>query len=143
MNGKLFLALAITAVCAAVIAGLVIVGGPSQGQRDQFDSQRYEELEKLARALLCKHGPHFPGNSLPRELTIESLRVHCSSAGIDADDLTDDETAEPYSYQRRDDHDFSICANFHDTERTLRLNNQEWYEGSFNSKTGCVSGWYR
>lgn len=143
MRSKLLFASAIAAIAAAMVAGLLIVGGPSQGQRDKFDTQRYLELNALARALMCVQGAAIPGSSLPQELTVDSLRVHCTSAGIDADDLSDNETSQPYVYDRRGDHFFSICATFHDAKRTVRLNPQVWNGAPFDAETGCVSGWLR
>ena len=55
MSNRLFLTLVIAAVSVAVIAGLLAVGGPTQGRRDKFDSHRYLELSKIATALLCEH----------------------------------------------------------------------------------------
>lgn len=143
MSGKFLLIAAIATVAAAILAGFLIVGGPSQGQRDKFDAQRYQELGAIARALMCEQGSTIPGRSLPQELTVDSLRVHCTSAGIAADDLSDNETGQPYVYDRRSDYDFSICARFHDTKRTVRLNSQDAYGASFDPVSGCVSGWLR
>ncbi|WP_136646129.1 hypothetical protein [Tabrizicola sp. YIM 78059] len=143
MSGRLLLALAIAAIGAAVVGGFLIVGGPVQGQRDKFDRQRYLELGRLARALLCEQGFRTPGSALPAELTVEALRVHCSSAGISGEDLTDDETGKPYTYARKDDHDFSVCATFHDAARTHRLNDDGWFGALFDPETGCAYGWFR
>lgn len=143
MSGKLLFVAAIVVVASAVVAGLLMVGGPLQGQRDKFDDQRYEELGRLARALLCNQHGQPPGSSLPDALTVESLRVHCSSAGIAADDLSDNETGEPYVYDRKNARDFSICANFHDVKRTARLNSSQLVGTLFDPETGCVSGWLR
>ena len=140
MTGKVLFAAAILAVCAAVITGLVMVGGPSQGRRDRFDDQRYAELGRLVDVLLCDHYVHSRGSSLPAELTAESLRAHCSSAGFSADDLSDNETGAPYLYVRKNAQDFSICATFHDARRTVKLAFSDRFEASFDPGTGCISG---
>jgi hypothetical protein len=140
MNGKVLFIAAILAVCAAVITGLVMVGGPSQGRRDRFDDQRYAELGNLANALLCNQAGESRSNSLPAELTVESLRGHCSIAGISADGLSDNETGAPYVYDRRNAQDFSICATFHDARRTVDLAYSAWSAAAFDPGTGCVSG---
>ena len=140
MTGKVLFAAAILAVCAAVITGLVMVGGPSQGRRDRFDDQRYAELGRLVDVLLCDHYVHSRGSSLPAELTVESLRGHCSIAGISADGLSDNETGAPYVYDRRNAQDFSICATFHDARRTVDLAYSAWSAAAFDPGTGCVSG---
>lgn len=139
MSNKLLFTTVILAVFSAVVAGLLMVGGPLQGQRDKFDDQRYQELGRLARALLCDEYAQIPNSPLPQELTVESLRVHCSRAGITADDLSDNETGQPYVYKRRNAHDFAICAIFHDAKRTARLNSHAAYGASFDPETGCVS----
>lgn len=143
MTARLFLAATIAAVAAAVIGGLLIVGGPFAGRREKFDAERFNELGRLARALICEDKGVRYGSTLPEDLTVESLRVHCSSAGIGEDDLTDDETGQPYVYQVKDGRDFSVCATFYDAKRTLRLNGQSWYGATFNAETGCASGVYR
>jgi hypothetical protein len=140
MTGRVLFAAAILAVCAAMITGLVLVGGPSQNRRDRFDAQRYDELRRLVDVLLCKHYVQSRGSSLPAELTAESLRAHCRSAGISADGLSDNETGAPYLYVRKNAEDFSICATFHDARRTVKLAYSDWFEASFDPGTGCVSG---
>jgi hypothetical protein len=140
MNGKVLFIAAIVAVCAAMITGLVLVGGPSQNRRDRFDDQRYAELGRLVDVLLCKHYVQSRGSSLPAELTAESFRAHCSSSGISADDLSDNETGVPYLYVRKNAQDFSICATFHDARRTVDLAYSAWSAAAFDPGTGCVSG---
>ena len=140
MTGKVLFAAAILAVCAAMITGLVLIGGPSQGRRDRFDAQRYVELDRLVDVLLCKQNVQGRSTSLPAELTAESLRAHCSSAGISADDLSDNETGAPYLYVRKNAQDFSICATFHDARRTVKLAYSDRFEASFDPGTGCISG---
>ena len=139
MTGRVLFAVAILAVCAAMITGLVLAGGPSQNRRDRFDAQRYAELGRLVDVLLCKHYVQSRGSSLPAEMTAESLRAHCSSSGISADDLSDNETGAPYLYVRKNAQDFSICATFHDARRTVTLAYSDRFEASFDPGTGCIS----
>jgi hypothetical protein len=140
MNGKVLFIAAILAVCAAMITGLVLIGGPLQSRRDRFDAQRYVELDRLVDVLLCNYNLKSRSTSLPAELTVESLRAHCASAGVSADDLSDSETGAPYVYVRKNAQDFLICATFHDARRTVRLESRPWSAESFDPGTGCVSG---
>jgi hypothetical protein len=140
MTGKVLFIAAILAVCAAMITGLVLIDGPFQSRRDRFDAQRYAELVTLAKALRCASNLRLRDVSLPAELTVESLRGHCISAGISADDLSDNETGTPYVYDRRNAQDFSICATFHDAWRTVQRTSGIWPHSSFDPKTGCASG---
>ena len=140
MSGRVGFALAMAVIAVAVIVGLLLVGGPGQGQRDRFDAERYRELNELGRALLCERGAREVGRSLPQELSVDSLRIHCSGAGITADNLIDDETGEPYVYRRMSDRDFAICATFHDAGRVLLIGTAVSAGGPFDPDTGCVSG---
>ena len=140
MRNSLFLTLMIAAVSVAVLAGLWTVGGPMQGRRDKFDQHRYIELSKIATALLCEHRATATALALPEDLTVESLRVHCSGAGIAAADLVDNETGAPYRYARTSEHDFSVCAAFYDAERTKRLNAPFQSAAPFDPESGCFSG---
>jgi hypothetical protein len=140
MTGKVLFFAAILAVCAAVITGLVLTGGPLQSRRDRFDAQRYAALDRLVDGLLCNYNSKSRSSSLPAELTVESLRAQCASAGVSADDLSDSETGAPYVYVRKNAQDFLICATFHDARRTVRLESRPWSAASFDPGTGCVSG---
>lgn len=139
MNSKLFLTVTIATIATAMVAGILIVGGPIQGRHDKFDEQRFRELNELARALLCDFSSGPTNRLLPNELSVETMRTHCSGAGISAAALTDNETGEPYTYNRINDHDFSICAAFYDIKRTERLIGA-WRHATFDSNTGCMSG---
>ncbi len=143
MKGSLIFPATVAAIAIAIVVGLFFVGGPLQGQRDKFDTQRYLELSKLGRALLCEQSARVDALPLPQALSVEAFRVHCSSAGIAADDLFDDETGAPYVYKRISDQDFAICATFHDAERTLRLIGPVRVGGVFDPATGCISGLVR
>ena len=139
MKSNRFLALTLALVAVAVVAGVLIVGGPIQGRQDKFDGQRLAELTDLARALLCEANPRTTSPALPQELTVETMRAHCSNAGIGADDLTDNETGQPYGYERTSDRDFTICATFHDAARTDTLYPGRRH-GALDTETGCISG---
>ena len=138
MSGKLFLTLAIAVVAAAVIAGLLVVGGPIQGRHNKFDDRRYGMLRQITYTLLCV-SPRYR-RVLPVELTPESLQAYCPRSRHTAADLTDKETGKPYTYHRISDHEFSICANFHDAERIARIKRPVGFGTSFDPNTGCISG---
>jgi hypothetical protein len=139
MNGRLFLWLAISAVCAGVVAGLLAIGGPVQGRSDRFDAKRIEDLRLLVRVLDCQ-GNSDTAAPLPEVLTVEALQDRCGHGRIASHHLFDDETAKPYSYERTGDRSFRICATFHDAERAERLNPRDLDIARFDPTTGCVSG---
>jgi hypothetical protein len=143
MNGRLFLAMSIGAVVAALVGGFLIVGGPLQARQDKADHERYSELQYLASALTCKDYGGRRGPSLPLELTVESISAHCSGAWINADLLADDETGEPYEYRRDSAQAFSLCATFHDASRTARHGAPVRNGALLDPATGCVSGTLR
>jgi len=142
MSARLFLGLVIVAVAASVVAGLFVVGGPSLARQDRLDYERYLQLDKIARVLMCKGGIHTKGTPLPEELTLDALRAGCSGLPIAAADLVDKETGAPFAYHRLDDHRFSICATFHDGARTARLNRDRmgYVSTALDPDTGCVEG---
>jgi hypothetical protein len=143
MSARLFLLAMIAAVVAAVISGLIVVGGPLQAQREKFDQQRWDELVNVLIALECYRNDDRIDDSLPKELTVEALRAHCSLGEFTAEELTDDETGETYAYDAGDGIHFFVCATFHDAARIRRLKQDSDLGMTFNAETGCMSGVFR
>lgn len=142
MRRKVFMAGVSIAVLVAIIVGLFTVGGPDQARRDMFDQRRYEDLGEIAYALSCPNW-RVRKPELPDELTLESLRSYCGGVQIAADVLLDNETGAPYVYDRKNGSEFSVCADFYDAEKTMRLGYRRYPDGvqtSFNPETGCVTG---
>ena len=140
MSARVFLSLLITAVVASIAAGIWVVGGPAQARRDKLDAQRYLALNKLARVLVCPVGSGSPEQMLPAALTVENLHAHCPAIGIATRDLVDPATGKTFAYHRLNDRAFSICADFHDAARVVRLNREVALSATFDPATGCMSG---
>lgn len=133
-------ALVVSAVlAAAVLAGILTVGGPGTGRKERFDQSRHDEILRLAQAVSCSNG-RFAAEALPDALTVAALREHCDGIFVRETDLTDDETGAPYTYRRLSGTKFEICAEFFDA-RTIPVG----YETptdlvDFDSETGCFVG---
>lgn len=129
-----------TAVAATVAIALWITGGPMSARLERLDAARYQELRELARLLRCGKQSGSSG-SLPETLSVDSLRNYCGGVERHASDLTDNETGEPYSYERLNDREFKICAKFYDTKFAERRHHYLAVPGSFfDYETGCISG---
>ena len=139
MTARAFLVCVAAAVSAAVVAGILTVGGPFEGRREKFDVQRYRELTSIAQALRCQNW-RVSRPVLPAELTTETLNAHCAGSAPGKDGLLDDETGEPYEYVRKNDREFSVCARFHDAEKAMRLSVGPGNDSSFDPETGCMGG---
>jgi hypothetical protein len=111
MNARGFaLALGLV-VGAAILAGLLTVGGPLTARHEAYDRQRLADLTTIARSLAS-------AETLPEALTIESLGPLGEARGLTPDALAallvDPETGDAYRYAREADLRFSVCATFHD-----------------------------
>ncbi len=125
---------------AAIVLGLLTVGGPGSAKRDRYDQLRYEDLHFLETALRCTNWRiSFP--KLPDDLTLDSLRSYCGGVEVDGDRLVDDETGEPYRYTKISEKEFLVCADFYDARSTIIKSRSVFgASSSFNPDTGCVSG---
>jgi hypothetical protein len=139
MTARAFLYCVAAVVFAAMVAGIITVGGPFEGRREKFDQQRYRDLTSIAQALRCQNW-RSSRPVLPVELTAESLKSHCAGLVPGKDKLLDDETGEPYEYLRKNDREFSICAKFYDAEKAMRLGYRRGADSSFDPATGCMTG---
>ena len=68
--GKSLIALSIAIVISAIVAGLLLVDGPSAERRYRLDAQRVEHLDRLAAAIDCYWTLH---DRLPK--TVDELAV--------------------------------------------------------------------
>ena len=138
MTARAFLVCVAAVVAAAVVAGILTVGGPVEGRREKFDAQRYREIASIVQALRCGNW-RVSRPVLPAELTVESLKAHCGGSVPGKDGLRDDETGEPYVYIRKNDREFSVCAKFHDAEKAMRLTYRFDSDSSLEPETGCIT----
>ncbi len=110
-----------------------------------FDLRRYADLTKISQALACPNW-RVRRPTLPNELNVTTIRAYCGGTEIQAEVLQDNETGKPYVYNRISETQFSVCADFYDTEKTMRLSGQGMFrafngmQASFNPDTGCVTG---
>lgn len=140
MQGRAFAIGMLALVVAAVVAGLVAVGGPGEARRDRFDMRRYDDLAFIANALLCANR-RIANPVLPEKLTVENLRNYCSGVRAVAAQLTDSETGRPFFYTRKSNEEFAVCATFHDAKKIATLRPASANTSfAFDPDAGCVTG---
>lgn len=95
-------------VAAALIAGLLTVGGPRQGAMEKRDDARFSDLLQLENQINCVRNGRE--GALPDTLT--------PTAACDYGARTEDPiTGETYRYERLDDDSYRLCADFENTAR--------------------------
>ena len=142
MRRKVFISGAAVAIIVAIVVGLLTVGGPIEARREAYDLRRYNDLARISQALWCPN-LRIQRPILPNDLSLATIRAYCGGTEIQADVLWDEETQKPYRYERISESQFSVCADFYDAEKTMRLTGQLLSVGaqaSFNPDTGCVTG---
>lgn len=97
------LAVAIAAVCAAVVAGMSMLGSPATQRRQRLDSVRVEDLVTIERLIAAFAGQN---KALPRDLASlarergYSVRIHDPESGV------------PYGYEILGADSYRLCAIF-------------------------------
>ncbi|MFA5581935.1 MAG: hypothetical protein WDA25_08295 [Paracoccaceae bacterium] len=107
---------------AAIILGLSVTGGPTQGRMERRDEQRRQDVNALSFQINCL--AQNAGNQLPQ--VIESTD-ECLFTGRLNDPLTDI----PYRYEPLGNHSYRLCAAFETPVRS------RWRSDDFNPETGC------
>lgn len=126
---------AICLVCAALVAGLLVVGGPTRARNEKYDQTRLMDLRNIVRALKCDN----PAKT-PTELSKDEIGLVCSRSHI-VDSLTDPETGTLYDFQVINDIDVKICATFHDVDQLRK----SWRykrvlsDLKFDGNVGCIT----
>ena len=93
-----------TAVVAAIVAGLVLVGLPSAQRMRRIDQIRVDDLRQLSYAV----GAHFGREGrLPA-----SVQALASAPTASFRSTIDPATSEPYSYRVIDQSRYELCATF-------------------------------
>ncbi|WP_313351604.1 hypothetical protein [Paracoccus sp. (in: a-proteobacteria)] len=101
-KGWATLAIALLAV-VAIVAGLVLTGGPGQARKERRDRERESDLSHLSRLVGCLAREN--GNRLP-----ESVRT---TPGCDWQlRLADPFTGAPYHYEVTGPRSYLLCAGF-------------------------------
>jgi len=79
---------------------------------------------------------------LPDTLSVEALRQYCSHVDISQANLRDVITDAPYSYTRISDVEYSVCAEFNDSQKAFEQNDYIYFEqhSTFYPDEGCMKG---
>lgn len=128
-------------ILVALVVGIFTIGGPNEGRREAFDRRRYVDLTKISYALHCQN-LRIDQPILPNELDLETIRAYCGGVEILAKVLLDNETGTPYAFSRINENEYSVCAEFYDAEKTMRLYSWSLVNSAatFNPETGCFTG---
>ena len=108
--GSILLGASVAAVAAAVVAGLFVLGSPSEERARRIDRRRVADLEAIAAAtdLYWTRHARLPG----------SLAELNAEPGVNVS-TGDPAGAESYGYQPLDSVRYEVCANFErETEAT-------------------------
>jgi hypothetical protein len=120
--GKVIMTVGTTVVAVSIIAGVILVGSPAEGRREQLDSTRVEDLKRIMSATdsFWERNARLP-ESL-EELT-EDARAEVSNV--------DPGSAEPYDYVVSGEESYELCATF-DGESTapVRSSADFWRHGA-------------
>ncbi len=106
----LFVTLASAAVLLAVVAGVVIIGSPTQVRMYRMDEQRVQDLRSISNSIEVFRNVH---SALPD--TLDKLLTDSSSPYLH---VTDPESKLPYEYKINDAASYVLCAQFGATSRT-------------------------
>ena len=101
--GKRILVVAATVVIVSVIAGIVIIGSPSEGRLQQLDTGRISDLRGIMAAsdFFWSRNERLPAN-------LEELAEDPRSSV----NILDPGSAEPYGYRALDEDTYELCATF-------------------------------
>jgi hypothetical protein len=114
-----FAGFAALVVAAAVTAGLVLIGPPSEARLEQLDARRVEHLQRLSRLIDL----HWVKNGrLPASL--DELAPELRGA-----DTRDPVTGQPYDYRTMGDKRYELCAVF-DRRSNPATREEFWAHGA-------------
>jgi hypothetical protein len=109
----------ITAVVAAVAAGLWSIGSPGEQRLRRLDERRVSDLIQLSQAIYRHHNERHALPSAASDVVNGSLR------GLSRLPL-DPSTEEPYEYRVTGERKFELCAVFSGASRSVDANDF-WY----------------
>jgi len=102
-SATLFAVLSAVAVIAAIIAGLVVIGSPSEIRMRRFDEKRADDLNSISSAISRYRLTH---ETLPQKLD----DLHQLSQGFSQS--LKDPVGQPYEYSIKDAYSYELCAEF-------------------------------
>lgn len=113
-------------VGGAVVAGLIVTGGPGQGRAEKRDGQRWRDLRDSAALARCLYEET---GAAP-----EALRAMpgCTPTEIP----TDPGTGQPYAFALEEGDQFRICATFETDARPMISTGPD----RFDHEAGCLVG---
>ena len=100
---NIFIASIVTAIVAAVIGGVILLGSPAKERMRKLDKRRVENLRAITSAVdlyWTRHKSLSP--------SIESLS---KEPGLSLNTL-DPETGQPYEYKVLNERNYELCTNF-------------------------------
>ncbi len=120
LSGRLFPALVIVVVAAAVVAGLFLIGSPAEERARRVDANRVDALRQIAGVVdlyMSRHG------RLP-----DSLVALVREPGVSLETM-DPKTGEPYGFRVLSDSTYELCATFEmpSAEGSGRIGEDWWF----------------
>ena len=122
-RGTATTAIAISAA-AAVIAGLIVSGGPIRARMENRDESRIRDLRQINENVDCQ------ANTLGR--LPDTPRPTEACPGVFP--LTDPYTDQPYRYERVDDRHWRVCASFELPD----ISDADRFGPQFDAERGCL-----
>lgn len=102
-SGKSLLVVGAAVALVAIVAGVLLVGGPQRARMERLDQTRSSHLETLRREIVRFHEKQ---ERLPESLEeLEAL-------GARTLETTDPRTGERYAYRPTDESTYRLCAEF-------------------------------
>jgi type II secretory pathway pseudopilin PulG len=102
-SATLFTVLSVAAALFAIIAGLIVIGSPSDVRMRRFDQSRASDLASISRAVAAYRLTH---ESLP--LNLEDIQGSQPSATVNLKDPI----GRSYEYAIKDAFSYELCATF-------------------------------
>lgn len=127
-------------IIAAIIGGLMMVGGPSQARDEKIDAKRLSNMQQTARVISCyAHNENdVPQTSQPAKTALDERNIiprlsangrpNCASLKWETDPVTKEE----FEFQRISKNSFELCAVFIRKGNSRRGQNRTVYNRNRN-----------
>ena len=113
-------------VALAVVAGLVITGGPGAARQQARDDTRLQDLRQISANIRCQADATGRTPDAPRQTDL------CPSPFA----MQNPRSGETYAYARLDDRHWRLCAPFEQPERVAKPARDH----QFDPRAGCLIG---
>lgn len=105
MSNRLIVSATVVAVVAVVIAGLILVGSPTEARLRRFDERRLQDLQQISAAV--------DAYLVRRDRLPDSLQELAGESGSGPAVLwKDPASGQPYTYRKIDAARYELCATF-------------------------------